>query len=1170
MQKIKNAVSIYKSLDKATGSPKVCRYGLQVINYRLKYILSLFFAFIFCISTHTQAQTFANSSVLSQGTWYKIGTTQRGIYKIDYNFLKNAGLNVDNIDPRNIQLYGNVGGMLPQANSAARTDDLEENAIQVVGQDDGKFDASDYILFYAQGADNWAYNATNKLFEHTQNIYSDSVFCFLTVGSSQGKRVTSQSNVAGATQTLTVFDDYQVYEKDERITLAQGSGREWYGELFDFETSQNFVFTTPGLVSGSPLTITSFVMGRSALQTQFTVSVNGATLGTQSIDAQPQGTYDVKGINSVKDFSLNSNQLSDVSQLSVNLSYNKNGGNSTGYLNYLRLNYQRQLQLYDQQTSFRATASLDHTVTNFSVGNASSSVSIWDITNPLHPVGQTYQLSGNNAVFGANTTTLKEFVIFNGSDFPSPESVTSVANQNLHALNPSNLVIIVPEVFLAQAERLAEFRRSNDGLSVAVVKLAQVYNEFSSGKQDISALRDFARMLYLRDSRIFKYLLLFGDGSYDYKDRVENNTNFVPIYESRESLHPIQSYSSDDYFGFLEDSEGEWLESTQGDHTLEIGVGRLPVKTLEEATNVVSKLISYANSKSNLGSWRNRVVFVADDGDVNIHQLDANTLADSVKTRHEAFNVNKLFLDAYQQVPTPNGELAPLVKEALTQNVEKGALIINYTGHGGEIGWTEEKILDVPQINAWENASNLPLFVTATCEFGRYDDPLRVSGAEYILLNAKGGGIGLITTTRPVYSSTNFLLSKAFYADAFKPVNGEMPRLGDLMIKTKNNSLNGAINRNFALLGDPSLQLAYPKHQVVVTKVSNASNGQVVDTVKALSQITIEGEVRDLQGSLLSGFEGVLDITAFDKEQEVSTLGNESSRIQFKTRNNKIYVGKASVKEGKFSFTFIVPKDINYQFGTGKWSFYAQTNDGTTDAQGAKTDLIVGGTSSSIVADNTPPVIALFMNDETFINGGQVQSSATLIAKISDESGINIAQTGVGHEIVATLDGDLENQWILNDFYTAELDTYKKGIVEYPVRDLTKGKHKVTVKAWDTHNNSNEASIDFLVTDDAVLAISQVMNYPNPFNYSTTFRFNHNRAGEALDVTVQIYNRNGQLLKQLQYTTQAALSRFDGVWDGLDQHGKKIAQGVYIYKIIARSARDGAEQFATQRLVVLD
>jgi hypothetical protein len=630
------------------------------------------------------------------------------------------------------------------------------------------------------------------------------------------------------------------------------------------------------------------------------------------------------------------------------------------------------------------------------------------------------------------------------------------------------------------------------------------------------------------------------------------------------------SHSSDDYFGFFEASEGDWTETSLGDHTLEIGIGRLPVKTTDEAKAVVDKLIAYANKQSNLGSWRNQVVFVADDGDVNIHQLDADVLAESIRTNHQAFNVSKLFLDAFEQVSTPNGELAPSLQEAVTQNVEKGALIVNYTGHGGEIGWAEEKLLNIPQINDWANYDNLPLFVTATCEFGRYDDPLRVSGAEYVLLNAKGGGVGLITTTRPVYSSTNFLLSKAFYAEVFKPINGEMPRLGDLMIKTKNNSLNGAINRNFALLGDPSLRLAYPKHKVEVTKITNANTGQVIDTVSALDKITVEGEIRNFQDNLLNGFEGVLDITIFDKAQDVTTLGTESSRITFKAQNNKIYVGKASVKAGKFSFTFIVPKDINYQFGKGKWSFYAQANDGISDAQGAKTDVIIGGTSQSISPDNTPPAITLFMNDETFVNGGAVQPSATLIAKLSDDNGLNIAQTGVGHEMTATLDGDLENPWILNDFYEGNLDTYQSGVIRYPVRNLAKGNHTVVVKVWDTHNNSSEASIDFVVTDNAVMAINQVMNYPNPFRTSTTFRFDHNRAGEALEVTVEIVNRNGQKVKQLTYTTNQALSRFEGVWDGLDKQGKKIPQGVYVYKITARSVVDGSEKFAIRRLVVLD
>ena len=475
----------------------------------MKYFLPLLFACLFISNATTQAQNFANQSVLRQGNWIKVGTTQRGIYKMDYNFLKNAGMDIDNINPQNIQLYGNVGGMLPQANDAVRIDDLRENAIWVAGQEDGKFDVGDYILFYAQGAISWSYDATQKHFKHTQNVYSDSVYTFVTVGTTAGKRVQPQNSVGGASQILGIFDDYQVYEKDERVVLAQGSGREWYGELFDFDTEKSFAFDTPGLVNGTPISITSFVMGRSALDTRFSVSVNGVALGQQSIAAQPQGTYDIKGRDQITDFTINSQQVSSNQQLNIALNYDKNNGNSVGYLNYLCLNYQRTLQLYGQQTTFRAIASLDQPVTNFSIGNVSNGTTIWDLTDPFTPAAQQYQLNGNQAVFGANTTTLKEFVAFQGTDFPLPESVTPISNQNLHALAPTNLVIVTPEAFASQAERLADFRRTHDGLTVSVVNVQQIYNEFASGKQDITAIRDFGRMLYLRSPQTFRYLLLF-------------------------------------------------------------------------------------------------------------------------------------------------------------------------------------------------------------------------------------------------------------------------------------------------------------------------------------------------------------------------------------------------------------------------------------------------------------------------------------------------------------------------------------------------------------------------------------------------------------------------------------------------------------------------------------
>jgi hypothetical protein len=779
-------------------------------------------------------------------------------------------------------------------------------------------------------------------------------------------------------------------------------------------------------------------------------------------------------------------------------------------------------------------------------------------------------LANGQASFTATAGILKEYIAFTGRTFDPPLTIQRIPNQDLHSLPVPQLLIITPAVFLEQARRLAAFRESHDGLQVAVVTPAQIYNEFSSGKQDITAIRDFIRYLYTQSTKL-QYVLLLGDASYDYKNRVNGNTNFVPIYESRESLHPIFSYSSDDYYGFMDEDEGEWPENTQGDHTMDVAVGRLPVKSGQEAEAVVQKLIRYASNPETTGKWRNKICFVADDGDNNTHQLDADRLAQQISRSYPQYNINKVYLDAFPQNSNANRQTAPEVNKTISQAVEKGHLIVNYTGHGGEAGWAEEQILTVPQINSWKNTC-MPLLVTATCEFGRYDDPLKISGAEHALLNAQGGAIGLLTTTRPVFSNTNYALNNAFYSTVFEQKEGTWQRLGDIVRYTKNNSLSGSVNRNFALLGDPSMRLAYPQEQTVLTAVNGKDLAtQLPDTLKALSLVTVEGQIQRAGSNLLqTDFNGVLQITVFDKANTVTTLGTErSSRMNFQLQQNILYEGKARVKEGLFRFSFVVPKDIDYRFDLGKISLYAKQEESLRDASGASL-LIVGGSIPQAPADLTPPVIRLFMNDTTFISGGITGSNTSLLASIFDESGINITRTGVGHAITATLWNEKDTTFILNDYYTAQTDTYQHGHIQYPFQNLKPGTYQLHLKAWDTHNNSGESSINFIVATSEKLVLHGLFNYPNPMSNSTAFAFDHNRAGEELDIQIEIVNSVGQLVKILHTRLVNSPEHIEELkWDGMNEKGNKLDKGVYIYRVIVRSMADHSSAHQVNKLVII-
>ena len=503
-------------------------------------------------------------------------------------------------------------------------------------------------------------------------------------------------------------------------------------------------------------------------QPVWSLSLNGQALGNQPLQSVYEGTYSQKGTDNLGSFKINSNSEANATNAyTLSLKFNKaNASKSRAYLNYFIVTAKCRLALHEGQLIFNSLSSVDQPTSTYQISGATPNTLVWDVTNPLKPVGQQYKLSGEMAVFGVASSTLRSFVVFNEGGFYTPILVGQVPNQNLHAEAAPDLLIVSYPGFLPEAERLADLRRQHDGLDVLVVTTNQVYNEFSSGAQDVTAIRDFVKFLYDQspEDHKLKNLLLFGRCSFDYKNRTSHNTDFVPTYSSRNSLHPIGSYSSDDYYGFLDEGEGEWTESSSGDELLDIGVGRLPVKSLEEAHIVVDKLYNYAENPEAFGPWRNDICFVADDGDNQdgtLHERDADKLATLVDTAFSSFNTKKIYIDAYPQITSPVGESAPEANEALEKNIEKGLLIVNYTGHGSETRLASETILNITSISKLKNYQKLPLFVTATCEFGRHDDPKIVSGAEYLLLNPLGGAIGLLTTSPACVCQLQFCIERS-------------------------------------------------------------------------------------------------------------------------------------------------------------------------------------------------------------------------------------------------------------------------------------------------------------------------------------------------------------------------------------------------------------------------
>jgi hypothetical protein len=1135
---------------------------------------------------------FKNASVLASGRWYKIGTTNNGIYKIDKAFLTSCGIDVDAVDPTKIRIYGNGGVMLPEANSAFRYDDLEENNIIVVGEGDGKFDDGDYILFYSKNKDKWTKQSGNALkYAHYQNIYSDTAFYFINTDIGPGMRVNTMPSQASSNATTTAYD-YLNYHELNTVNFVK-SGRQFFGEYFDINNSYTFDFNDGDFSADSLLCETS-VAGRNASMSTFLVTGNGLgfNVNTNGVDVTnylapyaDEGTSDQRVIN--------------TNPTAIDITVTKMTAGSIGWLDKITINARRDLVLKKQFVFRDARVCSPGKIASFNISNPSTyTPQLWNVTDPIHPFAQAYNMNGSSIQFNAATDSLMEFAIAPDNDFYAPTFVGTVENQNLHALQQADYVIVTHPMFTQQSLRLAQLHQANEGLSWVIATTDQIYNEFSSGMPDASAIRDFVRMLYTRNiaqGKQPKYLLLFGDGSYDVKSRnLSTNTNLIPTFQTPSSLSPLNSIATDDFYGLMDPNEGS---SPENIGSMDVGVGRITVDDPSQASNVVSKIEHYYSKEddfkiqdqsaetctgsveSTMGDWRNWLIFLADDEDQSTHQGDADKIATKVLTENPGFNIDKIYIDAYKQFSTPGGSRYPDAYDELQKRIKKGALVFNYTGHGGEVGLTGERVVNIEDINGWDNIFRLPLFITATCEFTRYDDPSRTSAGELCLLNPNGAAISLFTTCRLAFSNSNLTLNSTIYDYMFKKLpDGRKPCLGDVVRRTKD-TLNQSINySNFHIIGDPAITLAFPQDKKVVTTMINTHTVTPTssDTLGALAKITVKGYVADTLGNKITSFNGIVYPTVFDKEITVHCLLNDASSyyitpgepFYFQQQTNILYRGKAEVKNGDFTFSFLVPKDITFSYGPGKISYYA-TN-GMTDASGYYKKIVVGGGATNAFPDNEGPKITLYMDNKNFVNGGTTGEKPILYAQLIDSSGVNTLGTSIGHDITAVLDNNTSQPIILNDFYEANLNSYQSGRVRYPFDNVPEGSHKVSFKVWDIQNNSSVNDLDFVVAPSAELALNHVLNYPNPFSTATKFFFEHNQACNPMKVTVQIFTVSGKLVKTLHKSITCEGFRPEGIdWDGKDDYGDKLGRGVYIYRL-AILTNDNKRAEKTEKLVILN
>ncbi len=1092
-------------------------------------------------------------SILQTNDCYQISVIEDGIYKITYDDIKSWGLNAESIS-----IYGNGAGELPLINGTELPDTLHEIGIYINKGSDNIFNSGDYILFYGQSPNTWSYNKKAGTFEHNTHSYELKNYYYVTSRPATKEIQTAAKPTESPTITVTSYDNLQAYENNE--TYAFNSGRNRFESISGGKT---ITFSAPSLITGEEAEVEVSFAARHSSAATASIRANGANIGTMSYSATTTNKPYAYLKTSTFLFKPTDNTIT------ITVTPNYSGASSRGYLDYCILHTRCALQTNTEQLRFRDKKSIGKdAVATFSISSPTQ-CSVWNISNPDLPINMPVSFSGGKTSYTASASELEEYIAFSNS-YKNVSFEKKMTKQNILLSVDADMVIIANDIFSEYAQKLAQFHEANDNMKVTCVTQEAICNEFSAGRKDVTALRNYLRYIYKKGNKKLKYVLLFGDGIYT--NDIELNGPKLFTYETKESLNEDYSLCTDDYFGILDDNCGaSTSDNFIGD--LSIAVGRIPANTKKEAEIVINKIINYATNTEFRGDWQNQLCFLADDANENqtIHMSDADQLCTMIETNHPQFNFDKIYADAYKQVRSSAGERYPDVVTAIFERMQKGCLIFNYSGHGNETRMMAEYAIDASSITTWKNKTKLPLFIAAACNITHFDYD-GVSLGEQLLLLPNGGSIGMISATRYSYASSNYNLSKNFYNIIFEidPTTSLPYTIGDAL-KIAKEKTTGDIYQNrriYCLLGDPAMRLALPTYSVVIDSINGKPIADFSKNIQALSTISVAGHINDNKSVAADNFNGTLHIKLFDKSQSITTLGNDGNDIfTFDSYSNILFQGLASVEQGKFSFSTIIPEDIYYYDGNGKMSFYA-TND-SIQAAGYYSDFTINGSDDSDNDDYWGPKISLYINDTLFVSGGTTNENPTLLLLLQDESGINISNASIGHDIVLVIDGDESNQIILNDFYCADLNTYISGTLQYTIQNLEEGEHTLTVTVWDTRNNVSEEDITFVVANSKSITLSQLYNYPNPMTDHTRFHFEHNQAGNEVKIVVRIYSSEGGLVRSItQKRTPDGFIDNAIIWDGTSSQGAQMKSGIYPYTVEIQTAK-GEKLYGEQKILLI-
>ena len=1141
-------------------------------------------------------------SVLAGGTVFRFSITEEGLYRIDRDVLSNLGLSPGEIEPNQLKVYGNGGAPLPALNSAPRPVDLIENPVYVRGGGDGSFDEDDVLLFWANGPRGWRYDSEQAAWTHYVHPFSNQNVYFLKVDGAGGQRVGEGTfpGYADATDLREVTGRYVVDFDETMWSKEHGSGQTWVsrrirgGERLDVLDG----VMLPGQAAGEVLYETRVAIRSVSISPAAAVQFLSGNAVLAEVSAG--------NVSSRVDAPIAADRVASFTEAvpagaTFNLAMLLPGRSNQpeAALDWLRVFYPKALRAENGLLRF-ATPGGQAGRFEMTLSGFSAEPQVWDVTEP----GQIRRLGvqgdgGTWQIQVQATDAPREIVAFVEGEAAQALDATSarrVPPQNLHGIQDfPELVIVTPDTLREQADDLAAYRQGQ-GLNTLVTDVEAIYNEFSGGVPDMRAVRDYFKFLYDRDggeTSAFRYALLFGDGHYDFRglgaeDGDERGLeNWIFPYETEETFSPVRSYTSDDYFGLLDDDEGVWTYTNSGTaERVDIGIGRLTVQTPSQAAAVVDKIKHYEAAVT-YGPWRTRYTAIADDGpsglgatsdDLDLHVQNADFVAELVKREAPPMNVQKVYGPSYQREYVGAWRL-PGAKEDLLEAIREGTLVFNYSGHGGVEGLTQEEIFTRTDVLNLDNYDKLPVFVTATCSFGRWDMAEMQSAGEEVLLNPDGGGVALMTTVRLVYTSNDTTslnpgLNRQINLNLFeRDQDGRPPRLGDVLRRTKNTAAGlQTNNRKFNLLGDPAMRIGLPEGQAAIRTVNGMPVDSAAAPLRALDQITVAGEIRTSGGQLDAGFNGVVALTVFDALRQVTLPYHRFMPTPYYlVREDLIWRGEVEAQNGLFEATFVVPKDISYAGRPGRIAAYAYS--GTGDRYGFTENVVVGGTVPDLPDDQAGPEVALFLGDTTFVSGGIVPPEPELIVQLFDASGINTAGAGVGHETLLVVDGEERSAIDLGDRFRSVGDSYRRGRIDVALPPQPPGPHTLTVKAWDVVNNSTEASLDYIVAASERLELRNVYNYPNPMHEHTRFVFDHNQApGTPAEVNIRIYTLTGRPVRTFDEVEALPSGLLNGgpvqavTWDGRDDDGERLASGVYLYKVRVEVERDDGEREVAERV----